>query len=105
VDDLDFVLVDEFVEEDYSLVVPDLNLAVLTSSGNQSEVVSVSTTDDVLLVAVRFATLDHLTGCLMMHNLVHVHLDRAVPAARNDCMVLTAIANEGDLTICSIVLL
>ena len=57
---LDFIPVDELVEQDDSFVVPDLDTAILTACRDQAQIVSVGATDDVLFVAARFATLDWL---------------------------------------------
>ena len=56
--DLYFILVDEFVEKNDTLVVPDLDSAILTACRDKAQVMAIRTTDDVLLVTLRLATLD-----------------------------------------------
>jgi len=89
----------KLVEQDDSLVVPDLDAMVLTSSGDKAKPVGVSTADDVFLVCIGLAALNKIRRCLVVHLLIHVDLDNLVPSACNDCMIFTAIADKGDLTV------
>ena len=58
---LDFIFMYEFVQKYHSFIVPDLYTAVLAASGDQAQIVSIAATDDVFLVALGFASLDHLS--------------------------------------------
>ena len=96
--ELDFVLMHEFVQKYHSFIVPDLYTAVLAASCNQAQVVSITATDDVFLVALGFASLDHLGRRLRAHHLIHVDLDRAVPSAGDNCVVFSAVPDERNLS-------
>ena len=104
-DDLHVVLVWELIEQDHTLVVPHFDLLVWATSCNQAQIVRVGATDDVALVTVSFASLDKLVSRLRVDHLVHVHFDHPVPATRDDCVVITTIADERDLSISWIVAL
>ena len=104
-DDLHIVLVRELIKQDYTLVVPHFDLLVWATSCNQAQIVRVGATDDVALVTVSFASLDELVSCLRVDHFVHVHFDHPVPATRDNCVVITTIADERDLSICWIMAL
>lgn len=95
--ELDFVLVHEFVQKYHSFIVPDFNSAVLTTCCDEAQVVRITATDDVLLVALRFASLHHLVGRLRAHRLIHVNFYGAVPSTCDDCVVVSAVADERNL--------
>ena len=57
---------------------------------------AVCAADDVLLVAVWLAALDHVRGRLVMHHFVHMHLDGTVPAAGDDRVVRPSIRDKRD---------
>ena len=57
---LDFILMYELVQKYHSFIVPDLHSAVLAASSNQAQIVSITATNDIFLVALGFASLDHL---------------------------------------------
>ena len=64
---------------------------------------SVGTTNNVTLVAIGFSSLDEVSSRLGVNHFVHVNFDCLVPSTRDNRMVITTVAYEGDLTICSIV--
>ena len=104
-DDLHVVLVWELIKQDHTLVVPYFDLLIWTTSRNQAQIVRVRTADDVTLVTVSFASLDKLVSRLRVDHLVHVHFDHPAPATRDNCVVITTIADERDLSISWIVAL
>ena len=55
-------------------------------------------------MSVGLATLHKLAGCLVMHLLIHMNLYSLIPAAGDDCMILTTVADERNLAITWIVL-
>ena len=59
---------------------------------------SIGATDNVFLMTVGLTSLDHLAR-LMRQHFVHVHLDCAIPAGSDNCVVVASIGNERDLTI------
>ena len=87
VHNLDFKFVDELVEQDDSLVVPHLHSTILTSCGNQAQVMTIGATDYILFVAVWLASLDHVAGGLVVHHFIHVHLDCSIPATCNNGVI------------------
>ena len=103
--DLDLIFMDEFVQESGSLVVPDPDSAILTASCDQAEVVAVRATYNVLLVAVGLASFDEIRSRLVVHELVHVYLDSAIPAASDDGVVITTVADERDTSVQWVMLL
>jgi len=60
VHDLNFKLVHKLVDLNDSLVVPDLDPAVLTSRSDEAKIVTIGTADDVFLMTFGLASLDHL---------------------------------------------
>ena len=97
--DLNFKLVDKLVDLNDSLVVPDLDPAVLTSRSDEAKIVTIGTADDVFLMTFGLASLDHLALRLGRHNFVQVDLDGTIPTAGDDRMVVSTVADEGNFTI------
>ena len=59
-DELDLILVYEFIQKYHSFIIPDFHAHVLAASGDQTQIVGVTATGEVFLVAFGFASLDHL---------------------------------------------
>ena len=94
----------EFIKQDDSFVVPDFDTLILRAGSNQTEIVSVSTANDIFLMGVGFTTLDKLRGCLMVNLLVHVDLDAAIPTTSDNGVILATVTDERNFTISLIVL-
>jgi hypothetical protein len=77
-----------------SLIIPYSHGVVSGSCCNQSKIVAVSTTDNVLLVAVLLASKYILSGVPVFFDLVRMYLDHSVPSAGYDVIVIFSIGNE-----------
>ena len=92
-------MTDQFLFELNSLIIPDSNCIIAGASSYQSEVVAVSTADDIFFVAVLLPSEDILPGISVLLYLISVYLDHSVPSAGNNITVILSVSYEGDLSI------
>ena len=63
---------------------------------------TVRAANDILPVAVSFASLDHLTWSTTVIHLVHMHFDNTIPTSRDNSVIITTIGNERDFNVTTV---
>lgn len=78
----------------YLFIIPYAHRVISRSSGNQTQVVAVCSTNYVLLVAVRLSSEHVLFRILMLARFIAMYLNESVPPSGNYSIVLIPVADE-----------